>query len=63
MKASHAIKHRREHGATIIEYALIAGLIALVAVIAMPFIGSNTYTAIREVSSNLDEAGADLHTP
>ena len=63
MKASHAVKHRREQGATIIEYALIAGLIALVAVIAMPFSGNNTYTAIREVSSNLDEAGADLHTP
>jgi Flp pilus assembly pilin Flp len=52
-----------EKGATIIEYALIAGLIALVAVIAMPFLGDNTYTALRGVSSNLDKAGADLHTP
>jgi len=63
MKALHFIRHRREQGATIIEYALITGLIALVAVIAMPFIGNNTYTAIREVGSNLDEASAELHTP
>jgi len=63
MNASRSVIKSREHGATIIEYALITGLIALVAVIAMPFIGNNTFTAIREVSSNLDEAGADLHTP
>jgi Flp pilus assembly pilin Flp len=63
MNASRSVIKSREQGATIIEYALITGLIALVAVIAMPFIGNNTFTAIREVSSNLDEAGADLHTP
>lgn len=61
-----AIRHRnkwQQRGATIIEYALIAGLIALVAVIAMPFIGGNTYTALREVGSNLDESSAGLHNP
>ena len=63
MNASRSVIKSREQGATIIEYALITGLIALVAVMAMPFIGNNTFTAIREVSSNLDEAGADLHTP
>ncbi|MES2720924.1 MAG: Flp family type IVb pilin [Pseudomonadota bacterium] len=52
-----------ERGATMIEYALIVGLIALVAVIAMPMVGNNTYSALRGVTSNLDEAGADLHQP
>lgn len=52
-----------ERGATVIEYALIVGLIALVAVVALPMVGNNTFTALREVSSNLDEAGVDLHKP
>ena len=52
-----------ERGATVIEYALIVGLIALVAVVALPMVGNNTFTALHEVSSNLDEVGADLHHP
>ncbi|MEK6788368.1 MAG: Flp family type IVb pilin [Pseudomonadota bacterium] len=63
MKAPRTMAKQREYGATIIEYALIVGLIALVAVIAMPMVGNNTYTALREVTSNLDEAGASLHQP
>lgn len=52
-----------ERGATVIEYALIVGLIALVAFASMSMVGNNTFTALREVSSNLDEAGSDLHQP
>jgi len=63
MRASCLLKNTSQRGATIIEYALIAGLIALVAVIAMPFLGNNTYTALREVGSNLDESSAGLHNP
>lgn len=63
MKTLRYMNKASEKGATIIEYALIAGLIALVAVLAMPFVGGKTYTALREVGSNLDESSAGLHTP
>lgn len=63
MNTAVATALRREQGATMIEYALIVGLIALVAVVAMPMIGNNTFTALREVSSNIDEVSADLHHP
>jgi len=63
MKENPTLAGLAERGATMIEYALIVGLIALVAAIAMPMVGNNTYTALRGVTSNLDEAGADLHQP
>jgi len=63
MKKSLSIIRQHEQGATVIEYALIVGLIALVAVLAMPMVGNNTFTALREVSSNMDEVSADLHQP
>ena len=49
-----------EQGATIIEYALIVGLIALLAIVSMSMLGNSTFTALREVSSNMDEISADL---
>lgn len=61
MEKNAKLHRLAERGATVIEYALIVGLIALVAVVALPMVGNNTFTALREVSSNLDEAGADLH--
>ncbi|MES3041723.1 MAG: Flp family type IVb pilin [Pseudomonadota bacterium] len=54
---------QHEKGATVVEYALIVGLIALVAFVAMPMVGNNTFTALREVSSNMDEVSSDLHHP
>ena len=58
---SMVMQHKK--GATIIEYALIVGLIALVALVAMPMVGNNTFTALHEVSSNMDEVSVDLHHP
>jgi len=53
----------REQGATVIEYALVVGLIALVSVLALSVVGNNTFTALREVSSNMNDVGSDLHQP
>jgi len=53
----------RERGATVIEYALVVGLIALVSVLALSMVGSNTYTALREVTSNMNDVSSDLHQP
>jgi len=63
MEKNAALAGLPERGATVIEYALIVGLIALVAVVALPMVGNNTYSALRKVTSNLDDAGADLHQP
>ncbi len=52
-----------EKGATMIEYALVVGLIALATFMTMSMVGNKTYTALREATSNLDDAGATLHTP
>ena len=40
-------------GATVIEYALIAGLIAIVAITAMNNIGSNVKNKMNEIANNL----------
>ncbi len=46
-----------EKGATIIEYALIVGLVAIVAVVSMSILGNKTFTMLSDVNSNLNEAG------
>jgi len=43
-----------ERGATAIEYALIASLIAVAAVTAMNSLGSNLNTTYSKVSNSLD---------
>jgi len=53
----------RERGATVIEYALVVGLIALVSELALSVVGNNTFTALREVSSNMNDVSSDLHQP
>lgn len=53
----------QERGATVIEYALVVGLIALVSVLALSVVGNNTFTALREVSSNMNDVSSDLHQP
>ena len=46
-----------EKGATIIEYALIVGLVAIVAVVSMSILGNKTFTMLSDVNSNLNVAG------
>jgi len=46
-----------EKGATIIEYALIVGLVAIVAVVSMSILGNKTFPMLSDVNSNLNEAG------
>ncbi len=47
-------------GATIIEYALIAGLIAVVAITAMNNIGSSVQSKFSAVASTLSSAGTGV---
>ena len=42
-----------ESGATAIEYALIAGLIAIVAVVAMRSVGTNVTSTFTNVANNI----------
>jgi pilus assembly protein Flp/PilA len=47
---------RDESGQGLIEYALIAGLIGLVAVVAMTSVGTQIQTAFDSISSQLASA-------
>jgi pilus assembly protein Flp/PilA len=47
---------RDESGQGLIEYALIAGLIGLVAVVAMTSVGTQIKTAFNSISSQLASA-------
>jgi pilus assembly protein Flp/PilA len=49
---------RDEKGATAIEYALIAGLIAVAAIVAMGTMGQSLRTMFKNVSTQLDANNA-----
>lgn len=49
-----------QRGATMIEYALIIALIALVVVAIEKSIGESTYNAILKTSNSIDNASAPL---
>ncbi len=53
-------KQNANKGATIIEYALIAGLIAVVAITAMNNIGSSVQSKFSAVASTLSSAGTSV---
>lgn len=46
-------------GATIIEYALIASLIAVVAIAAMKAVGNSVQTKMNSISQELNSANAN----
>ena len=46
-------KTRTERGASLVEYALLVALIAIVCVAAVQFIGSSTNTKLSQVGSSL----------
>lgn len=52
------LKHKKNvKGATAIEYALIASLIAVVAITGMKTIGSRINQKLHIISQNIEEAG------
>lgn len=56
MKKVQELRNKQK-GATVIEYALIAALIAVVAIGAMTLIGDNVKSTFSEVGDKLGAAG------
>jgi len=50
---------KNEEGATAIEYALIAALVSIVAIVAMGSVGNSVSNSFSKVSSTLTSANAD----
>jgi pilus assembly protein Flp/PilA len=46
-----------ERGASLVEYAFLVGLIAIVCLVAILFLGSSTSTRISNVGSQVNVAG------
>ena len=47
-----------ERGASLVEYALLVGLIAIVCLVAIMFLGSSTSTKLSNVGSQVGAAGS-----
>ena len=47
-----------ERGASLVEYALLVGLIAIVCLVAIAFLGSSTSTKLSNVGSQVGAAGS-----
>lgn len=59
MKLQHmknALNRRAQKGVTMIEYALIAALIAVAAIAALTFIGNETKSTFSSVGSSMSAA-------
>lgn len=48
---------KSERGASMIEYALLAALIAVVVILAVTFVGRETESTFSDVGSELRDAG------
>ena len=46
---------RSERGASLVEYALLVALIAVVCIVALRFIGTSTRDTLNETGSSLSE--------
>ena len=55
--------HRNEEGATAIEYGLIAALVAIALIAALQTLGGSLSTMFGNVSTTLDEVGAEEEAP
>ena len=49
----HSIKHRQEHGQTLVEYGLLLALIAVLVIVSLIFIGPIVSEIFRNVGENL----------
>jgi len=47
-----------EHGASLVEYALLVALIAIVCVVAITFLGQSTSSGIGNAGSSLSQINA-----
>ncbi|MBV9283398.1 MAG: Flp family type IVb pilin [Acidimicrobiia bacterium] len=47
-----------ERGASLVEYAFLVGLIAIVCLVAVMFLGSSTSTKLSNVGSQVGAAGS-----
>lgn len=45
--------HRDEHGASLVEYALLLALIAVIAILALNFLGHTVSNTLNSVGSSL----------
>lgn len=50
------VKRNKQKGVTLIEYALIAGLIAVVAVVALESVGTNITAKFTEIAGKLSSS-------
>lgn len=50
------LSKRDEHGASLVEYALLAALIAIVCLTAVFFLGSETSKAFTSIGESIDAA-------
>lgn len=64
MAAALSGQWRHEHGASLVEYALLVALIALITIAAMQTLGSNVTDQIDNIANCIeDAAGAACATP
>lgn len=56
MEKFFAKKLNNQHGVTMIEYALIAALIAVVAIVALTSIGTNLTSTFTDIATKLGGA-------
>lgn len=56
-KFRNRVAAKKQGGATVIEYALIAALIAIALVVAMGALGDGIGTKFTEVGNTIDTAG------
>ena len=52
-----ALRRDTERGASLVEYALLIALIALVCILAVTFLGSATSQNLSRSTSTIDQAG------
>jgi pilus assembly protein Flp/PilA len=57
MEKFFAKKLNNQHGVTMIEYALIAALIAVVAILALTSIGTSLTSTFTDIATKLGGAG------
>lgn len=57
--AAHRCRSRRERGAGLVEYALLVGLIAVVCLVAVSFLGGTASTKVGQAGVTIDHAGKD----
>jgi pilus assembly protein Flp/PilA len=53
VRAHLGIRHRDDRGASLVEYALLVALIAVVCILAITFLGRNASDKLSDVGSSI----------